>query len=63
MDIKTTATAKELALEQLVVELLVLGCGFDIGRAYISRAYIEEQTALHRRAVAICDRPIPALGN
>jgi glucosamine 6-phosphate synthetase-like amidotransferase/phosphosugar isomerase protein len=63
MDIKTTATAKELALEQLVVELLALGCGFDIGRAYISRAYIEEQTALHRRAVAICDRPIPALGH
>jgi sugar phosphate isomerase/epimerase len=59
----TTATAKELALEQLVVELLGLGCTFDIGHAYISRGYIEAQTALRRRAVAICDRPLLARGD
>lgn len=58
----TTATAKELALEQLVVELLRLGCTFDIGRAYISRAYIDDQTALRRRAAALCARPIRTLG-
>jgi hypothetical protein len=57
-DTTATATPKELALEQLVVELLWLGCTFDIGRAYISRAYIDDQTALRRRAAALCDRPI-----
>ena len=45
--------AKGSEVEDLLRQALQLGCSFDCGTAYITRAYIDEQDDIVRRAVEL----------